>query len=213
MFERVPVEGSPISATPAEPQSAGTAAVQRMAPTLQHLLSPTPRALHHRPARDEDDRLRAGSAALQRAVADRRMIARDQDPGPPEASEMKGVTCGTKSDGTPYCTVETGKGPLEVDPKSVPSPTSSPPKGRPPASCPTERWNWFSNKCCPEGQFFDQAKRSCASPSKEQPIKPFELPSSPPLPPSSPEPFVVPPAPDPPQKGDFPLPDESRAYA
>jgi hypothetical protein len=48
---------------------------------------------------------------------------------------------------------------------------------------------------------------------KEQPIKPFELPWSPPLPPSSPAPFVVPPAPEPPQKGDFPLPDESQAYA
>jgi len=79
---------------------------------------------------------RLAAAALQRAVADRRMIARDQDPGPPEASEMRGLT-------------------------------------------------------------FDQSRRSCASPSKEQPIKPFELSSSP----------------EPPQKGDFPLPDESQAYA
>ena len=140
---------------------------------------------------------RLAAAALQRAVADRRMIARDQDPGPPEAPEMKGGSCGFKSDGTWSCTGETGKGPLELDPESLPSTAPPTLPGRPPMSCPTERWNWFSNKCCPEGQFFDQAQRSCASPSKEQPIKPFELP----------------PAPKPPQKGDFPLPDESQAYA
>ena len=156
-----------------------------------------------------------GAQALQRAVADRRMIARDgQDPGPPQAPDMQGLGCGFNSKGEWTCTGETGKGPLEFDPKSLPSTAPPTLPGRPPASCPTDRWNWFSNKCCPEGQFFDQSKRSCATPGKETPVPIMpSLPPSAPLPPSSPAPFVVPPAPEPPPKGDFPLPSGDEMYA
>jgi hypothetical protein len=163
------------------------------------------------------DELRMGEAALQRAVATRRMVAReDQAPGPPEASEMKGMSCGFNEKGEWKCTAETGKGGLEVDPKSVPSTKPPTLPNRPPASCPTDRWDWFNTKCCPEGHHFDQSQRKCASNNKEapMPIKPFELPSpSIPLPPSSPAPFTVPPAPEPPPKGDFPLPSGDQMYA
>ena len=163
-----------------------------------------------------EDELRMGAQALQRAVAERRMVARDgQDPGPPQAPDMQGLGCGFNSKGEWTCTGETGKGPLEFDPKTLPSTKPPTLPGRVPASCPTERWNWATSTCCPEGQFFNETARKCATPGKEQPvpIKPFDVTPSGPLPPSSPAPFVVPPAPEPPPKGDFPLPSGAEMYA
>ncbi len=178
----------------------------------------TARALQRCGGHDEalEDELRMGAQALQRAVADRRMVARDgQDPGPPQAPDMQGLGCGFNSKGEWTCSAETGKGALELDPKSIPSTAPPTLPNRPPASCPTDRWNWFSSKCCPEGQYFDQSQRKCASTNKEAPvpIRPFDLGPTLPLPPSSPAPFVVPPAPEPPPKGDFPLPGGDQMYA
>jgi hypothetical protein len=199
MFERVPVAGSPISATPAERQSAGNAAVQRMAPTLRHLVSPTPRALHRRPVRNEDDRLRAGSAALQRAVADRRMIARDQDPGPPQSPDWWGIVCGVK-EGKPYCTVNTPKGELEVELEKLTPEQRAIVKDPARGNCPPQRWNWFWKTCCKPGEHFEIAQRHCAPDKKERPAPVQE------------EPWDIPPAPEQ-HPGDYPLPDEGQAYA
>jgi hypothetical protein len=116
---------------------------------------------------------------------------------PPEAPEMKGGSCGFKSDGTWSCTGETGKGPLELDPESLPSMAPRHCRGDRRRRVRSSAGTGSRTSAARRASSFDQAQRSCASPSKEQPIKPFELPSSPPLP----------------QKGDFPLPDESQAYA
>jgi hypothetical protein len=188
MIERVAVASSPAPDTPALRRSAATPHLSNAG--LQRLARGTPPARPRRvPGVDADTA--PAAAALQRAVAARRVLARDpdQDPGPPELPDPKGLTCGIK-DGKPFCTVATGKGdPLELDPSAL-SPDAPDPKR--PKNCPPERWNWFWESCCAPGKHFDPATKSCRENAKEQP-------------------FDIPPAP-PQDWGDFPLPDDGQAY-
>lgn len=192
--------------------SAGNAAIQRMAPALGLRLAAAPRALQRCGAggctcggscggheEEFEEELRVGCAALQRAVADRRMIARDQDPGPPEAPDWWGIVCGTK-DGKPYCTFRTPKGEVEVDLATLTPEQRAVVMDPERKNCPPQRWNWFWKNCCKPDEYFDLSQRHCAPVKREKPAPVQE------------EPWVIPPAPEK-HPGDYPLPDEGQAYA
>jgi hypothetical protein len=200
MLERVPAPASPAAEPPARPPAAtGPVAfrpvsVQRIAAELAH---------RHAGA---DERVRTGAAALQRAVATRRMIAReDEPPGPPDMPDVYGLVCGRK-DGKWSCTLQTPKGEVEVDPDTFsPQDRQAAIDPKRPKNCPPERWNWFWANCCAPGKHFNLDKRACVPNAQEQPM-------GPPAPPPEPPMERPPPAP-PPEKGDFPLPAGDPVYA
>jgi hypothetical protein len=182
--------------------SASNAAVQRFASALGERLPSAPPVLQRRPAGHEAE-LRMGAVALQRAVAERRMIARDQDPGPPSAPDWWGLVCGRK-EGKWYCTVNTPSGEAEVDLSSLTPEQRAVVTDPDRKNCPPQRWNWFWKNCCKPDEVFDLSQRHCTPVKKEKPV-----PAPPPVPD---EPWDIPPAP-PKQPGDYPLPDEGQAYA
>jgi hypothetical protein len=188
MVERVAFVSSSVPDTPALRRSAAVPHLSNAG--LQRLLRGTSPPRRPRTP-GVDARPGPAVAALQRAVAARRALARDpdQDPGPPELPDPQGFTCGIK-DGKPYCTVSTGKGDaLELDSSAL---TPDAPDPKRPKSCPPERWNWMWETCCPPGKHFDASTKSCREDLKEQP-------------------FDIPPAPAQ-DWGDFPLPDDGQAY-
>ncbi len=145
-----------------------------------------------------DDHADPLARTLQRAVLARAatspVLARDQDPGPPQAPDYQGFSWGWRGShpfDKPFWNIypgkEGGEG-AEVDPDSDAwKPKPKPPPGK---GCPPERWNSFWEYCCVPGKVFD-GNQSCVSTD---------------------EPFEAPPAPEE-DWGDFPLPDEYDAYA
>ena len=171
-------------------QGAGNIAARLMVPQLGRTSARPLRS----PSRDET---RAGFTALRRAVVARRTLAREgaPDPGPPQTPDVTGLSCGIK-DGKLTCTVSTPKGDVDVDTSTfTPSERKAAVDPRRPKNCSLTRWNWYWQSCCAPGTHFDDGSNSC---------RPDARPKE--------EPFVIPPAP-PEEKGDFPLPDESQAYA
>jgi hypothetical protein len=194
MLERVPVADSPATDTPArQPAATGPVAFRPVA--IQRIAA----ELAQRHA-GVDERVRSGTAALQRAVATRRMVAREGDPpGPPDMPDVYGLVCGRK-EGKWSCTLQTPKGEVELDPDTFSAQdrqAALDPKR--PKNCPPERWNWFWATCCQPGKHFSLDKRACVFNAQEQPM-------GPPAPPP-PEP------PAPPEKGDYPLPADDPVYA
>jgi hypothetical protein len=182
--------------------SASNAAVQRVATALGERLPSGPPVLQPTGARHEHE-LRTGSLALQRAVAERRMIARDQNPGAPEAPEWWGLVCG-KKDGKWSCTGKTPNGDVEIDASTLPEDQRRVVMDPDRKNCPPQRWNWFWKNCCKPDEVFDLSQRHCRPVKKEKP--------APPPPPVPDEPWDIPPAPER-HPGDYPLPDEGQAYA
>jgi hypothetical protein len=182
--------------------SASNAAVQRFASALGERLPSGPPVVQPRPARHEAD-LRMGAVALQRAVAERRMIARDQEPGAPGAPDWWGLVCGLK-DGKWSCTGKTPKGDVDVDLDTLTPEQRRVVTDPDRKNCPPQRWNWFWKNCCKPDEVFDLSQRHCVPVKKERPA-----PTPPPVPD---EPWDIPAAP-PKQPGDYPLPDEGQAYA
>lgn len=152
-----------------------------------------PCASAHHEAEEETDPLarHLRRAVLARTPLARAILARDQDPGPPQMPDFKGLTCGIK-DGKPSCSIYTGAGDsLDVDPDSLtPQQRQAAFDPKRPKSCPPDRWNWFWQSCCADGKRFDPGTHNCVPvPVVEDPI--YQLPP-----------------PDPEEMGDFPMPDE-----
>lgn len=175
-------------------------------PALAGSRSPLGGGSHDRSDDASGAALQAGLVALQRAVATRRTLARDQDPGPPQLPDMMGLSCGFKG-GKPTCSVDLGKGDtLDVDPSSFsPEERHAAFDAKRPKSCPPARWNWIWESCCAPGKRFDFGRKGCVAEPPKQ-----EQPPAPPQPPLLP--LELPPAP-PEEKGDFPLPAPDPAYA
>jgi hypothetical protein len=126
-----------------------------------------PRAFPRLRGNEADPALRSGLAALQRAVSER-MVARDQDPGPPDMPDVWGLQCGVK-DGKPTCTMNTPKGDVDVDPDTFsPDDKKAAFDPRRPKDCKPERWNWYWQLCCPPGKRFNAQKKQCVVVPKEK---------------------------------------------
>jgi hypothetical protein len=183
VFERVAAAGSPVLEDSASQPSVATTAARGLPPAFPRLR-----------ANEADPALRTGFAAVQRAVTARRMVSRDQDPGPPDMPDVWGLQCGIK-DGKPTCTMNTPKGDVDVDPDTLsPDDKKAAFDPRRPKDCQPERWNWFWQSCCATGKRFDAKKKSCVPVPRE---KEFDFGPPPPAP----------------EKGDFPLPDPNQAVA
>jgi hypothetical protein len=63
-----------------------------------------------------------------------------------------------------------------------------------PKNCPEDRWNFILNTCCPEGTHIDKDKHKCLPNVKEEELE-------------------IPPAPEPPEKGDFNVPEGDTSVA
>jgi hypothetical protein len=153
-----------VAATAApEPVAASVARATPAAPTG------LPRAFPRLRGNEADPALRSGFAALQRAVSER-MIARDQDPGPPDPPDVWGLQCGIK-DGKFTCTANTPKGDVDVD-RDTFSPDDKKSAADPdrPKNCEPERWNWVWKTCCAPGKQFDARQRSCVAVAKPKEI-------------------------------------------
>ena len=185
MHERLAVATAPQADTQPERQPARQGGAERLL-ALQ-LAGPAPaRALQRCGAggctcggacggrgHDEEleDELRMGAQALQRAVADRRMIAREQDPGPPQAPDMQGLGCGFNSKAsllhrrTP-ARARSRSTPRRCRRRSRPRVAKDPAPGTARPSAGTG----FAKNCCRRGEFFNESARKCATSGKEQPV-------------------------------------------